>query len=57
MDCLRDRINMTGTEASQYPGRELEAMSFACKYHQWILDELAPYLGKTVVEVGTCSSQ
>jgi len=37
---------------SEYPGKELEAMSFAVNYHRWIVDELALYLGKTVVEVG-----
>ena len=35
-----------------YPGKELEAMSFAVNYHKWILDELEPYLGDTVAEVG-----
>ena len=43
---------MAGIKGNQYPGRELEAMSFAPKYHQWILDEFGPYLGQTVVEVG-----
>jgi len=36
----------------EYTGKELEAMSFAVNYHQWIVDELTPYLGETVVEVG-----
>ena len=27
-------------------------MSFAVNYHQWIIDEFEPYLGKTVAEVG-----
>lgn len=35
-----------------YPGRELEAMTFAANYHQWIVGELAPFLGKRVAEVG-----
>lgn len=38
--------------AANYPGRELEAMSFAVNYHQWIVGELAPYLGRRVAEVG-----
>lgn len=38
--------------AAHYPGKELEAMSFAANYHQWIVDELAPYLGASVAEVG-----
>lgn len=43
---------MTSGETSKYPGKELEAMSFARNYHQWIVDELEPYLGETCVEVG-----
>lgn len=35
-----------------YPGRELEAMSFAVNYHRWILDVFDPYLGSRLVEVG-----
>ena len=27
-------------------------MSFASNYHRWIVDEIAPYLGETVAEVG-----
>ena len=42
---------MTESRA-KYPGRELESMSFASNYHKWIIDELAPYLGQNVVEVG-----
>ncbi len=36
----------------QYFGKDLEAMSFAQNYHQWILCEFSPYLGKIVAEVG-----
>jgi SAM-dependent methyltransferase len=36
----------------EYPGRELEAMSFAKNYHKWIIEELAPFFGHNVVEVG-----
>lgn len=35
-----------------YPGKELEAMSHAVNYHQWIVDEFEPYLGETLAEVG-----
>ncbi len=35
-----------------YVGTDLEAMSFAENYHRWILNELRPYLGKSIVEVG-----
>jgi len=40
------------TDAADYSGTELEAMSFAIRYHRWICDELSPYLGEAVVEVG-----
>ena len=35
-----------------YPGKDLEAMSFAVNYHRWLLDEFRPYIGKDLVEVG-----
>lgn len=35
-----------------YQGKDLEAMSFAVKYHRWLLDEFRPFIGKRVVEVG-----
>lgn len=38
--------------SSSYPGKELEAMSFAVNYHRWIVDELRPYIGSKAVEVG-----
>jgi len=37
---------------TQYFGRDLEAMSFARNYHQWILDEFRPFLGSHLLEVG-----
>ena len=37
---------------AQYPGKELEAMSFAANYHRWIVDELSPWLAGRVAEVG-----
>lgn len=40
------------TDRPQYPGKELEAMSFAVNYHRWILDEFSPWLGESVAEVG-----
>src|SRR5262249_4337788 len=33
-------------------GKDLEAMSFASNYHQWIFDEFRPFLGQRIVEVG-----
>lgn len=35
-----------------YDGRDLEAMSFANNYHEWILSLFRPYLQNRVVEVG-----
>jgi SAM-dependent methyltransferase len=43
---------MSETDKLTYPGKELEAMSFAHNYHKWIIDEFEPYLGKTIAEVG-----
>lgn len=40
------------TENVVYVGKDLEAMSFAVNYHEWILDEFRPFLGKKIVEVG-----
>ena len=40
------------TEHVEYPGRDLEAMSFAVNYHKWILSEFRSFLGKRIVEVG-----
>lgn len=38
-----------------YEGRDLEAMSFARRYHLWILSIFRPFLGKVVAEVGAGS--
>jgi len=35
-----------------YFGRDLEAMSVARNYNHWIIDELKPYFGETIAEVG-----
>lgn len=43
---------MTDKTGVDYQGRDLEAMSAAVNYHQWILDEIAPFLGDSVAEVG-----
>lgn len=42
---------MTGPKV-EYAGKDLEAMDFAVRYHEWILDLMRPYLGKDLVEVG-----
>lgn len=41
------------SEKVVYIGKDLEAMSFAVNYHNWILDEFRPFLGKNMVEVGS----
>ena len=43
---------MGNTAELNYFGRDLEAMSFAQNYHEWIADEFAPYLGEEIAEVG-----
>jgi len=35
-----------------YFGKDLEAMSFAQNYHQWIIEEFKPYLSGCTAEVG-----
>ena len=46
------RENTSNDALPHYPGKELEAMSFAVNYHRWIIDEFEPYLGETIAEVG-----
>lgn len=43
---------MTGAAAPAYPGRDLEAMTFAVNYHRWIARRFEPYLRGTVAEIG-----
>jgi len=40
------------TEPHGYEGSDLEAMVEAAAYHRWIRDEIAPYLGPRVAEIG-----
>lgn len=37
---------------ANYPGTELEALSGAVNYHEWIVSRITRYLGETVAEVG-----
>lgn len=39
----------------EYESRDLEVMSFAQKYHEWIVSFFRDYLGKRVAEVGAGS--
>jgi SAM-dependent methyltransferase len=47
-----EREKMSNDTMPHYPGKDLEVMSFAVNYHRWIIDELEPYLGDTIAEVG-----
>ena len=39
----------------KYDGRDLEAMSFARNYHEWILNLFSQFIGRRVAEVGAGS--
>src|SRR5262245_46876553 len=39
-------------EHTEYPGRELDAMSLATNYRRWILEWFKPFLGRHILEVG-----
>lgn len=43
------------SEIVDYPGKDLESMHFAVRYHRWILDIFEPFLGNRFVEVGAGS--
>lgn len=43
---------MITLEENLYVGKDLEAMQFARRYHRWIIDEVRPYFGKDIAEVG-----
>ncbi|MDG2991824.1 class I SAM-dependent methyltransferase [Candidatus Synechococcus calcipolaris G9] len=43
---------MAQSPSLSYPGKDLEAMSFAVNYHQWIMDVFSPYLTGAIAEVG-----
>ncbi len=44
-----------GTKQLEYPGKDLEAMSFARNYHIWIIDTFKPFLSGIVAEIGAGS--
>jgi SAM-dependent methyltransferase len=48
---LSSNVN-TSTDTFIYEGRDLEAMSFAPRYHDWILDHFEPYVGSNLTEIG-----
>ncbi len=43
---------MNTSDSFVYEGRDLEAMSFAPRYHEWILDHFEPFVGDHLTEVG-----
>jgi len=47
-----DDVPLNRSSSTEYAGTDLEAMSYAKNYHDWILDSFTPYLGNTVAEVG-----
>lgn len=49
---MKNSQAMESSAKPEYFGRDLEAMSFAVNYHNWIIDEFKPYLGASVAEVG-----
>ena len=52
MDNTKKTKNTVKDAMQNYPGKELEAMSFAVNYHRWIINEFESYFGEIVAEVG-----
>jgi SAM-dependent methyltransferase len=48
---------LTEVPQRNYPGRDLEAMAFAERYHAWIARYFAPHLQGVVAEVGAGTGQ
>ena len=46
-------INPATNGTDEYEGTDLDAMSHAGRYSSWIADEMRPYLGKRILEVGS----
>jgi SAM-dependent methyltransferase len=46
---------MAITQTDDYHGRDLESMSLARRYYEWIFSEFAPRIGKRILEVGAGS--
>lgn len=36
----------------EYPGKDLESMSLAVNYNNWLIEMMSPYLGENTAEVG-----
>jgi len=52
---MTDRSEKKMNAAFEYSGRDLEAMAFAENYHNWILEEFRPFIGKRIIEAGAGS--
>jgi hypothetical protein len=52
---MEDSSNLRSVDSIPYEGRDLESMSFALRYHRWILEIFDPYLGRRVAEIGAGS--
>lgn len=46
------KTSVPGATDSESANRELEVMSSMVRYHDWLVDQFKPFLGKFVVEVG-----
>lgn len=46
---------MQMTQTEEYHGRDLESMSLARRYYEWMFGEFAPHIGKRILEVGAGS--
>jgi len=46
---------MTNPTPIEYFGRDLESMSLARHYYEWMLSEFTPWIGKHILEVGAGS--
>jgi SAM-dependent methyltransferase len=49
---LRAGVRDVEVVSDDYYGHDLEAMVQARNYHRWIFDEIEPFLGRRIVEVG-----
>ncbi len=45
--------NFSNNDHFVYKGKDLEAMSFAPKYHNWIYELISNHLGKKIAEIGS----
>ena len=46
-------LNKKSDKKFVYQGKDLESMSFANNYHQWIYDEIKSFTGTKIAEIGS----